>query len=249
VTRPRRSGFTLIELLIVLFMIGVLVSMLMPVIGSLIRKAERARAMTEIDLLRVALTEYLADHRRYPHLAGYATSGELLQNDAPALYAGLLNHPSPGLGGGQNGPYLEEWGGVGVVVDVAKLAADTMSKDGLSGVRRLQGEERAQAQTVPYQQQHHPGSASPLVLLDPWGSPYAYREWASVRASAKQALLTTPIPRSGFSAPPNSSGDAPVAGPVPDRPHNLSGVDIWSFGPNGINEYGAGDDVASWHAN
>ena len=46
----------------------------------------------------------------------------------------------------------------------------------------------------------------------------------------------------------STSDDVPVAGPVPDRPHHISGVDVWSSGPNGVNEYGAGDDVANWHS-
>lgn len=246
-TSPRRSGFTLIELLVVLLIIGVLASLLLPVIRVTIQRTERAKTYSEIETIRIALAEYLADHRRYPRLSGYATADDQLQNDAPAFYAALRNHSSPELGGGQNAPYLETWKEVGVVVDRTRLQADTMAKDGNAGVRRLDEDERALSQTVPYQRQHGPKSAEPLVLLDAWGNPYAFREWASVRDSAKQALLLTPIPRSGFSLPPSGGGDPPVAGPVGDKPHELSGVDIWSFGPNGVNEYGAGDDVASWH--
>lgn len=247
-TRPRRSAFTLIELLVVLFIIGILMSLLLPVMAGVRNKADRARASTQIDIIRNALTSYLADHRRYPRLSGYATPEDLLRNDAPALYAALRNHPSHDLGGGQSGPYLETWGRIGVVEDPTRLEAASMGLDGNTGIRELDEDERVQAQTVPFQQAHAPRGLQPLVLLDPWGAPYVYREWAGVRDSAKQALVVTPIPRSGFSLPPNGGGPPPVPGPVDDKPRNLSGVDIWSFGPNGVNEFGAGDDVSSWHS-
>ena len=31
-----------------------------------------------------------------------------------------------------------------------------------------------------------------------------------------------------------------------DRIHDPSKFDIYSFGPNGVNEFGEGDDVTSW---
>ena len=70
----------------------------------------------------------------------------------------------------------------------------------------------------------------------------------SVASATKDPLYDTPTPRSGFSLPPNATATPPVPGPVPDRPHDLYGYDIWSNGPNGINEYGApeSDDVRSW---
>ena len=49
-----------------------------------------------------------------------------------------------------------------------------------------------------------------------------------------------------FELAPHVSGPAPISGTVPDHPHTVGEIDIWSNGPNGINEYGAGDDVRSW---
>ncbi len=96
--------------------------------------------------------------------------------------------------------------------------------------------------------QHGPRGARPLVLLDRWGRPYHYREWASVAAPLKDALVAAPRQRSGFVAAPGDPGDPPVAGPVADFPHDLAGIELWSDGPNLVNEFGHGDDVATWRA-
>lgn len=241
----RRRGFTLLELLIVIAIIATLVGLLGPALWRAMVQTRVAAARAGIETIKIALASYLADHRGYPRNSAYATNDDLLRDDAAALYAALQNHASLELGGGAQAPYLEGWKEVGLVEDLSKLEADSMGKDGLTGVERLDADQLALSQTVPWQQQHGPRSGAPLVLLDPWGNPYHYREWAGVRDQTKQALVLAPVPRTGFSRPPNGT-DAPVTGPVLDRPHTLMSVDIWSNGPNGINEYGAGDDVSSW---
>ena len=84
------------------------------------------------------------------------------------------------------------------------------------------------------------------MLLDLWGNPYHYREWASVATALKNDLLKGPPLRTGFVYPPGWNG--PTIKQTQDRPHSVDGYDVWSNGPNGINEYGDpfSDDVVSW---
>ena len=93
------------------------------------------------------------------------------------------------------------------------------------------------------------GTTQYLVLLDPWQNPYHYREWASIRQLVKDGYMTAPsATRAIVAAGANTAhGQKPVASAV-DNIHSPDSYDIWSNGPNGVNEYGApgSDDVTSW---
>lgn len=71
--------------------------------------------------------------------------------------------------------------------------------------------------------------------LDPWGNPYIYiqsdqypREWTVIQTKGKKVAA-----RAGMSEATATY-------------HNPTSYQIWSCGPNGINENGAGDDVKTW---
>jgi prepilin-type N-terminal cleavage/methylation domain-containing protein len=59
----RRKDFTLIELLIVIAIIGVLVSIVVPIYQSSVRKANEAAAVTTLNAIRVAQAKYTIDHK------------------------------------------------------------------------------------------------------------------------------------------------------------------------------------------
>jgi prepilin-type N-terminal cleavage/methylation domain-containing protein len=71
----RRKGFTLIELLIVIAIIGVLVSIAIPLYQSSIRKANEAAAVTTLNAIRVAQAKYVVDHK-----GQYGTFRELFED-------------------------------------------------------------------------------------------------------------------------------------------------------------------------
>ena len=67
--------------------------------------------------------------------------------------------------------------------------------------------------------------------------------WNTTYAKARpQAIKGCPYPDLAL-------GDEPITGPVDDLPHNPESFDIWSNGPNQVNEWGfpESDDVTSWH--
>ena len=82
-----------------------------------------------------------------------------------------------------------------------------------------------------------------LCFLDPWGNPYVYVEWASVPQPIKDSIAGTDT-TGPVSFSPNFGGTGGSA--VYLHPHDPSKFDIYSFGPNGVNEGGQGDDVTSW---
>jgi hypothetical protein len=77
----------------------------------------------------------------------------------------------------------------------------------------------------------------PLVLLDPWGSPYHYRNWSRIASAVKNGITSTPPQRTGIQAAPHMGGEPPLPGPIPDRIRDPYGFDVWSNGPNGVNEF------------
>ncbi len=116
-------------------------------------------------------------------------------------------------------------------------------------MRPLQPDELDRLRDPAFLRAHAPDGPSALVLLDPWGQPYHGRSWARLRPADRERLEREPWRRGPFDAlPARAEARAPIAHAVEDRPHDDDGWDLWSDGPNGVNEYGAAcsDDVTSW---
>jgi prepilin-type N-terminal cleavage/methylation domain-containing protein len=252
-----QRAFTLIELLVVIGILAILASLLMPALSKVKTNADIAAAKSNISSLKTALANYKSDTGRYPRGAlrpnGASTPGDgaWYQDDCIALYAALSNKPTLEVGGGPNGPYVEGWKpqyvGVftGLTSTSSATAPDAMGSDGSQYVEAVPAKDHDRIYTLDYQKSHAPNDPTALVFLDPWGNPYHYREWSSLRGSFKDALINAPVSRT-CTQPAEVSGSF-VAAPT-DSPHNVSGYDVWSNGPNGINEYGHpdSDDVTSW---
>ncbi len=249
------KGFTLIELLIVIAIIGVLATLLLGALSAARRRTAVAVARSQIGTIKAALAMYEADMGKYPRLRKRIASGggggpsspgtgTVWDSDAAALYAALRNRPTKATGGGQNSPYLQDWRIQDIgLVGKNELEVDKMgAMGGFTTVRKLTEDEQLRIDKIDFQKQHAPDQSEPLVLLDPWGNPYHYREWASVRTSTKDGLLNSPQPRK------SSSDEGNVVKSAKDQPHALETFDLWSNGPNGVNEWGDpdSDDVTSW---
>ena len=84
-------------------------------------------------------------------------------------------------------------------------------------LKPLSDAEREKMGLESFQAKHGSLTTTALVFLDPWGNPYVYREWASVPDALKK-----------------------------DQPHATERFVIYSLGPNGRDDQGEGDDIASW---
>ena len=65
-TGGRQAGFTLIEMLTVIAIIAILAAIMVPVTGAAKRIAERRRAMTEMNSIKVAAIQFYTEHRYMP---------------------------------------------------------------------------------------------------------------------------------------------------------------------------------------
>ncbi len=63
-------GFTLIELLIVIAIIGILMALLFPAVGSAIDAARRAQAKNDVTQIATAITAYETEYGRLPGTNG-----------------------------------------------------------------------------------------------------------------------------------------------------------------------------------
>ncbi len=64
--RLRQKGFTLIEITIVLVLIGILVSIIMPIYRNSIKKANEAVLKENLFQIRDAINKYYYDKKKYP---------------------------------------------------------------------------------------------------------------------------------------------------------------------------------------
>ncbi|TWT50514.1 Type II secretion system protein G precursor [Rubripirellula amarantea] len=64
--RRRHRGFTLVEILVVIVIIGILMGIAIPSIGSALRTARESAIRLEIDVMSQALESYKLDHGSYP---------------------------------------------------------------------------------------------------------------------------------------------------------------------------------------
>jgi prepilin-type N-terminal cleavage/methylation domain-containing protein len=267
----RSRGFTLLELLVVIAIIATLATMLITSLGSAKKRTMIAVAKSNIQAIKAALAMYESDTGRYPCRMGKLTDKNWFNNDIAYCWAALKNRATPSLMGGPNSPYLdwkpEQVGYAAANSDQSNYGSNSGSPVATPvppGTLYMSAVPGDQSFLTPGgdnggghdggQNAHIPGTFGATdsngkggyVFLDPWGNAYVYVEWASVPLNIKDPLATSQsnkvssIPNYGNGGGSQTTEDHILA------PHSPTTFDIYSFGPNGVNEGGEGDDVASW---
>jgi len=98
---PHRAAFTLIELLVVITIIAILVGLLFPVTGAVMRQARNTEALTQAQSIATAIRAYYTDYGRFP--IDSATSDVVIddEDDLSDLYKVLIASP-------RNDPAVQE---------------------------------------------------------------------------------------------------------------------------------------------
>lgn len=220
----KRVGFTLVELVVVVSILLVLAVLLLPALftakeGQLVRNAK-----AEIELLKLALEQYKAEYGDYPpsflaELGDTRDPGDVENEGNRALVACLATTK-------EKGPYLRSY----ILNDKAKIR---MTHDGLAADHDLTGWTFAD-------------DDAPLryrEMLDAWGTPYIYLHNRDYQTETPQVYSME-----GTDANGNPANPCTVKARQDDDGvyYGAYTFQIWSCGPNKVNDYGREDDITSW---
>jgi prepilin-type N-terminal cleavage/methylation domain-containing protein len=227
--RRNRRGFTLIEILVVVGILVLLAAVLLVSFGGVFSKSKVAQTQTTIETLKSNVESFQARWGIPPPcnlqelglLIGYPALTDP-NKDNTGIEALVLALRSKREGG----PYID-----------GPLFADDKRRTNLDIDTVL--EDATSAENLDLEED----SARDLFeITDAWGNPLVYLDIKTVRAGSFQYSVTL-ADGSSVSIDATDCQNAlrhPVTGQYP------TGYVIWSFGEDGINQYGLGDDITSW---
>ncbi len=115
------DGFTLVEMLVVIAILGILMAMMVPAAGIIMKRAKISNTKSDAGIVASTLLKYQSEYNRWP--APYASSGEGESDDewvammAPAPGSGAvaanpkrIGFFEPGAGAlGADGAFVDGW--------------------------------------------------------------------------------------------------------------------------------------------
>lgn len=90
---PRRSGFTLVELLAVTAIIAIVAGIVLGISGYASKKSDRAKALSDLEKLKMAMEEYRMVKGRYFNASGDVTT----ITDGGQAFSNVLSQYATGL--------------------------------------------------------------------------------------------------------------------------------------------------------
>ncbi|MBK8206740.1 MAG: prepilin-type N-terminal cleavage/methylation domain-containing protein [Planctomycetes bacterium] len=225
-----RRGFTLIEIMIVIGIIVILMAVLVVAFSGAFSKSEQAEATATIQTLKTNIDSYSS---RW----GTAPPGNMQDLAALMMPNQVLAAPNKENEGietlilalrsrKENGPYLD-----------VPLFADDKRRTNLDMDMVVESALAPQALDIEV------GTSRDLFeFVDPWGNPLVYVNIVELRNGRLDQNVTlgngTQVRITAQEA--QDALRHPTTGAYP------SDYALWSFGPDGINQYGRGDDITSW---
>ena len=257
---PRRSGFTLVEILVVIGIIGLILSIALPITFKARRQASRARATRDIEALRTGLEEFKNIHNEYPQIFYPnflpTTDPRNAKNGAQVLYAALVgidqlgnkivnpksNRPAEVFINIENfkvsGGTINDSNGKPILYFPATVPAPDITKVLLG--RKMFVDDNA-ARNSPFSLYNHSDApAGTLSLLD-----MRYMLGDGFRYNAADSYHAYPAP----GVVPDGIIN-PIASPAygQERPSTNAPFLLWTAGPDGIYGFTSGitDDVTNF---
>lgn len=227
--RTRTAGFTLVELMIVIGIIVLLVAVMAVALSGVFSKSEEAQTKATIETLKANIESYKTRWGQAPpttlrdlgQLMGAPSIGDPNENNVgiETLVIALRSRR-------EQGPYLD-----------GPLFADDTRRVNLDIDTLIDGAFAPTALDI------EDATARDLFeIVDAWGNPLVYLNIADVRMGGFRYSVTKADGSTELIQPTEAQDKLrhPTTGSYP------TDYVLWSFGENGINEYGRGDDITSW---
>lgn len=222
-------GFTLIELMIVIGIIVLLVAVLAVALSGVMGKSEEAQTKATIETLNANIGSYKTRWGQAPPTT-LRDLGQIVGVQAMAdpndQNVGIETLVIALRSRREQGPYLD-----------APLFADDQRRTNLD-IDTL-----VDAAFAPNALDIEDATARDLFeIVDAWGNPLVYLNIADVRLGGFRYTVTKADGSTELIDPLQAQDllRHPTTGSYP------ADYVLWSFGENGINEYGRGDDITSW---
>lgn len=214
----RRTGFTLVEILVVLAIISVLAGLITVSVQQARKFANIKTTRIDIQQLEQAALVYRNAFGDYPptSLSSSSEVKGIVTNGVNDGIESLLIHL---VRRDKGGPFLE---------DTPDHRLENHDVDKLTS-KQLATLKKSFTLTW--------NTPALLEYCDLWGNPFVYvhhRDYAQTKKAAYQGMNGQRV----YVDPPKSEKTGTY--------HKPTTFQIWSFGPNGINENGDGDDITSW---
>ena len=223
----RRSGFTLVELMIVIAVVVLLMAVLVASFTGVFSSRDKGIAKSTIEMLKANISSYEARWGAPPP-STLSQLGTLSR--VPDLVD--VNQTNTGIeamvvalrSNREGGPYLD-----------ADLLANDERRTNLDADEMLPEVLAPEAMDIE-------GSPELFELVDPWGNPYVYLNMTDIRQGTieEEIILADGSTIELDVTRMQELFKHPVTGQYP------KGYVLWSFGEDGVNDYGRGDDITSW---
>ena len=94
-----KKGFTLVEMLVVIAILGILMAMMVPAAGMILKRAKVSQAKTDARVVATVLMKYYAEYNRWPSIATNSASQHLTDKDWVTVMSPAPSHDGDSSGG------------------------------------------------------------------------------------------------------------------------------------------------------